>query len=118
MFGHITNLTHKRSLMEAVGFYLFFTVLLVGLSTFAGHYLGVLGMIDGTVGSFFEGGGIHTLIGTGWVLMLSGMILSHKGLTNDMLSVVLTVVGIYLAYTVNIMLGMVVVSYLTTLGKK
>lgn len=119
MFGHITNLTHKRSLMEAAGFYLFFTILLVGLSTFIGHYMGILGLIDGgTVGSFFEGGNIHTLVGTGWVLMLSGMILSHKGLTNDMLSVVLTVVGIYLAYTVNILLGMVVVSYLTTLGKK
>ena len=118
MFGHITNLTHKRTLMEAVGFYLFFTVLLVGLSTFLGHYMGVLGLVEGTVGGFFDGGSIHTMIGTGFVLVIGGMILNHKGLTNDMLSVVLMGTGIYLAYTVNILLGMVVVSYLTTLGKK
>lgn len=119
MFGHITNLTHKSSMLEAVGFYLFFTVLLVGLSTFIGHYMGVLGLIDAkTVGTFFEGGSVHTMIGTGWVLMLSGMVLSHKGLTNDLMCVILTLVGAYLAFTTNILLGMVVVAYLTTLGKK
>lgn len=116
MLGHMTNLTHRRTFMEAVLFYLFFTMLLVGVSTFIGHYMGTLGLIEGTVGSFFDGGTIHTMIGTGFVLMIGGMILNGKGLTNDMLSVLLLGVGIYLAYTVNIMLGMVVVSYLTTLG--
>lgn len=115
MFGHITNLGHRRTLMEAVGFYLFFTILLVGLSTFIGHYMGVVGLLEGTVGGFFEGGGIHTLIGTGWVLLLSGMILSHKKLTSDLMAVIVTLIGVYLAYTTNVMLGMIIVSYLTTL---
>lgn len=117
MFNHITNLAHTRSITGAVGFFLFHTVLLVGLSTFLGHYLVTLGVIDGTVGSFFDGGEIHTLIGTGWVMILSSMILSGKKLTSDLMSVIIALVGIYLAYTVNVMLGMVVVSYLTTLGK-
>ena len=117
MFNHITNLAHTRSITGAVGFYLFYTVLLVGLSTFLGHYLVTLGLIDGTVGGFFEGGNVHTLIGTGWVMILSSMVLSGKKLTNDMMSVIIAIVGIYLSYKVDVLLGMVVVSYLTTLGK-
>ncbi|MCF8496036.1 MAG: hypothetical protein K9G62_05135 [Alphaproteobacteria bacterium] len=118
MFSHITNLAQTRSLTGAFGFYLFHTILLVGLSTFLGHYLHAFGMIDGVVGGFFEGGNIHTLIGTGWVLLLSSMVLSGKKMTNDLMAVIIALVGIYLAYSVNVMLGMVVVAYLTTLGNK
>ena len=117
MFGNVTNLAQVRSITGAVGFYLFYTILLVGLSTFLGHYLVTFGLIDGgSVGGFFEGGSINTLIGTGWVLILSSMILSGKKLTSDIMSVVIALVGVYLAYSVNVMLGMVVVGYLTTLG--
>ncbi len=117
MFAKITELGHVRSITGAVGFFLFYTVLLVGLSTFLGHYLGTMGLIEGGVGSFFDGGHIHTLIGTGWVLMLSGMILTHRGLTNDLLSVLIAFIGIYLSYTVSVMVGMILISYLTMLKK-
>ncbi len=117
MFTHLTNLTTTRSITDAVGFYLFHAILLVGISTFLGHYLVNFGVIDGTVGDFFEGGEVHTMIGTGWVMILSSMILSGKKLTNDIMAVVIALVGIYLAFTVNVLLGMVVVSYLTTLHK-
>lgn len=117
MFNNITNMTQTRTVMEAVTFYLFYTVLLIGLSTFLGHYLVTLGIIDGTVGGFFDGGNIHTMIGTGWVLVLSSLILTAKKMTSDIMAVVLTMVGLYLAFTINVMLGMVVVAYLTTLGK-
>ncbi|PCI98269.1 MAG: hypothetical protein COB14_07955 [Alphaproteobacteria bacterium] len=117
MFTHITNLAHLRSITQALGFFLFYTVLLVGLSTFLGHYMGVLGMVDGTVGTFFEGSYWHTLVGTGWTLIISSMILSGKKLTNDMMAVIVSLVGVYLSYKVDIVLGMVVVSYLTTLEK-
>ena len=117
MFKHITNLSHTRSLTDAFGFYLFYTVLLVGLSTFLGHYLHTFGIIDGAVGGFFDGGSIHTLIGSGWVLLVSSTILSGKKLTGDLMAVLISIVGVYLAYTVDVLVGMVVVSYLTTLGK-
>lgn len=116
MFGHITNLAQTRTITGAFGFFLFYTVLLVGLSTFLGHYMVSFGIIDGTVGGFFEGGEIHTMIGAGWTLILSSMVLSGKKLTGDLMSVLIALVGVYLAYTVNVLLGMVVVSYLTTLG--
>jgi hypothetical protein len=117
MFTHITNLAQVRSITQAIGFFLIYSIVLVGLSTFLGHYLHVLGIIDGVVGGFFEGGEIHTLIGAGWTLILSSMVLSGKKLTNDMMAVIIAIVGVYLAFSVNVMLGMVVVSYLTTLGK-
>ncbi len=118
MFTHITNLAQIRSITQAFGFFLFYTVLLVGLSTFLGHYLGVLGMVDGTVGTFFDGGHWHTMISAAWTLILSSMILSGKKLTNDMMAVVITFVGVYLSYKVDVILGMVMVSYLTTLDAK
>ena len=117
MFNHITNLAHTRTITGAIGFFLFHVILLVGLSTFLGHYLVTLGVIDGSVGSFFDGGSVHTMIGAGWTLILSSMVLSGKKLTNDIMSVMIALVGVYLAYTVNVMLGMVVVAYLTTLGE-
>ena len=117
MFNHLTNLAHTRSITGAMGFFLFHVILLVGLSTFLGHYLVTLGVLDGAVGSFFDGGSIHTMIGAGWTLILSASILSGKKLTNDIMSVIIALIGVYLAYTVNVMLGMVVVAYLTTLGK-
>ena len=117
MFHHLTNLAHTRSITGAIGFFLFHVMLLVGLSTFLGHYLVTLGLVEGALGSFFDGGAIHTMIGAGWTLVLASMILTGKKLTNDILSVIIALVGVYLAYTVNVMLGMVVVSYLTTLGK-
>lgn len=117
MFKNITDLATTRSITQALGFFLIYTIVLVGLSTFMGHYLHLFGVVEGTISGFFEGGHLHTLIGTGWTLILSSMILSGKKLTNDMMSVVIALVGVYLAYTVNVMLGMVVVAYLTTLDK-
>lgn len=117
MFSHITNLAHSRSITQAIGFFLVYSIVLVGLSTFMGHYMNVLGMIEGVVGNFFEGGEIHTLIGAGWTLILSSMVLSGKKMTNDMMAVIIAIAGVYLAWEINVLLGMVVVSYLTTLGK-
>lgn len=118
MLTHVTNFAHTRTMPQAFVFFLVYTIVLVGLSTFFGHYMSVFGMIDGTkVGSFFDGGHLHTMIGTGWVMVLSSLILSSKKLTNDMMSVVISMVGIYLAYTTDVLLGMTVVAYLTTTGK-
>jgi hypothetical protein len=117
MFNHLVNIAQTRSISQALGFFVFHVILLVGLSTVLGHVLVKFGVLDGVVGSFFDGGQIHTLIGAVWTLVLGSMVLQGKKLTNDILSVVITLVGVYLAYSVNVLLGMVVVSYLTTIEK-
>lgn len=77
MFGKILDVGTHRTTMEAVWFYILSLVLLVGLSTTMVHFLGMVGVVDG-VGTFFGGGEIHTLIGSIFVLMLSGLILSSR----------------------------------------
>ncbi len=117
MFGRMLDYTSTRSSTDAIWFYITSTVLLVGISTVLVHVLSVMGIVTG-VGSFFDGGHIHTLIGTSFVLVLSSLILTGRKLTGDLFSILLVAVGVYLAYTTNVMLGMIPVALLTTLNHK
>ena len=56
MFGKILDVGSHRSLSQAIWFYVLSLVLLVGMSTTLVHFLGMMGVVDGTVGSFFSGG--------------------------------------------------------------
>lgn len=117
MFARMFDVTSARSTMDAVLFYLTSTILLVGLSTVIVYVLSSVGVVSG-VGSFFEGGHVHTLIGTGFVLVLSSLILTGRKMTSDLFSILLVAVGVYLAYTTNVMLGLLPVALLTTLHHK
>lgn len=116
MIGKILDVGHVRSTVGAFGFYILSLVLLVGVSTTLVHFLGMVGVVDGS-GTFFAGTEIHTMIGSLFVLGVSGMILSHRKLTSDIFAVLLTVVAVYLAYTTDVMLGLIPVAILTTLKK-
>lgn len=117
MFGKMLDVNVTRTTTEAVWFYIMSLVLLVGLSTVLGHVLSVTGVVEG-VGNFFEGSHIHTLIGTSFILILSSLILTGRKLTSDLFSILLVVLGVYLSYTTNVMLGMIPVALLTTLHSK
>ena len=117
MLGKMLDVTTTRStLMEAVGFYILSTVIMVGLSTTMVHVLGLVGVVGG-VGGFFEGGSLHTMIGTGFVLVLSSLVVTGKKLTDDLFSILLVVLSVYLSYNVHIGLGLVPVALLTTMKK-
>lgn len=117
MFGKILDVGSHRSLSQAIWFYVLSLVLLVGMSTTLVHFLGMVGVVDGTVGTFFSGGEVHTLIGSIFVLMVSGLILTSRNMTSDIFAVLVAGVGIYLAYTTSIMIGLIPVALLTTLKK-
>ncbi|MCB9988793.1 MAG: hypothetical protein H6868_05575 [Rhodospirillales bacterium] len=117
MFGSTLEVGGKKDLMGAFLFYLTHLVLLVGLSTVLVHFLGMVGIVDGG-GSVFDGGHVHTVIGSLFVLYLGGTILHKKDLTSDMMSVIIVSAGIYLAWTTGVMLGLVPIALLTTMGKK
>lgn len=116
MIGKILDVGHVRSTVGAMWFYVLSLVLLVGISTTLVHFLGMMGVVDGS-GTFFAGSEIHTLIGSLFVLFVSGLILTHRKMTSDIFAVLLTVVAIYLAYTTSIMLGLIPVALLTTIKK-
>lgn len=117
MFGKVLDVGHHRSTMDAVWFYFISLTLMVGISTTLVHFLGMAGIVD-TTGSFFGGGEIYTLIGTVLVLALSGLILSARNLTSDIFSVLVVAVGVYLAYTGSVMIGLIPVALLTTIKTK
>lgn len=117
MIGKILDVGHVRSTVGAVWFYVLSLILLVGISTTLVHFLGMVGVVEGG-GTFFSGSEIHTIIGSVFVLMVSGLILTHRGLTSDIFAVLLVGVGVYLAYTTGVMLGLIPVALLTTLGGK
>lgn len=118
MFGKVMDLNVKHDVVGAFMFFLVHLVILAGVSTIGVHILSVLGFVDGSVGSFLEGGSIHTLIGSLFVLWLGGSILHVRGLTNDIMSVIIVVAGLYLAFTSSVILGLVPIALLTTIGKK
>jgi len=117
MFGKILDVGHHRTTWDAVVFYFISLTLMVGISTTLVHFLGLAGVIDGS-GSFFGGGEIYTLIGTVMTLMVGGLILSGRNLTSDLFSVLVVGVGVYLAYTSSVMIGLIPVALLTTIKTK
>ena len=116
MFGKVLDVGSHKTTTGAVWFYFIALTLMVGVSTTLVHFLGMAGVVEST-GTFFSGGEIYTLIGTVLVLMISGLILTSRNLTNDIFSVLLVAVGVYLAYTSNVMIGLIPVALLTTLKK-
>jgi hypothetical protein len=117
MFGKILDVGHHRTTWDAVVFYFLSLTLKVGISTTLVHFLGMAGVVDGS-GSFFGGGEIYTLIGTVLTLMVGGLILSGRNLTSDLFSVLVVGVGVYLAYTSSVMIGLIPVALLTTIKTK
>lgn len=117
MFGKILDVGHHRTTWDAVVFYFITLTLMVGISTTLIHFLGLAGVVDGT-GSFFAGGEMYTLIGTVLTLMVGGLILSGRNLTSDIFSVLVVGVGVYLAYTSSVMIGLVPIALLTTIKTK
>ena len=116
MFGKYTDVSAQRDVVGAVVFYFAQMVVLVGLSSVLVHFLGMAGVVDGG-GSFFDGGEFYTLIGTAFVLLLSGAVLRAKGMTNDLFAVVCAIAAIYLSWDMSVMIGMIPVALLTTMKK-
>lgn len=56
MFGKILDVGTHRTLSEAIWFYVLSLVLLVGLSTTLVHFLGMMGVVDGTVRGILQRG--------------------------------------------------------------
>ena len=116
MFGKYMNFNTKNDAMGAFLFFLSYLIMVAGISTVIVHFMGMAGVGDSS-GSFFGGGSSQTIIGTLFVTWLGGSVLTARGSTNDIMSVIVMVAGIYLAWTSTVMLGLVPIALLTTMGK-
>lgn len=118
MFGKSLDLGLKRDVTGAIVFFITHLIVAAGISTVLVHFMGLTGLVGGgTGGSFFAGGGLYDTIGTLFVLWLGGSVLSHRGLTSDIMSIVVVMIGLYLSYTTGIIMGLVPIALLTTMGK-
>jgi hypothetical protein len=116
MFGKTLDFGAKRDLRGAFEFFVAHLVVIAGVSTVLVHFLGMVGAVHAT-GGFFDGGEVYTMIGSLFVMWLGGMVLSKRGQTSDILSILVVAAGVYLAWTTGVMLGLVPVALLTTMGK-
>ena len=112
MFGNMLDVKSVRSTTGAFWFYVMSVIVLFGSI----HVLDVTGILA-AIGSVFTGHDIHTLIGTAFVMVISGLIVSGRNLTSDLYAIVLTLLGVYLSYTTDVMLGLIPVALLTTVKK-
>lgn len=118
MLHKTTDLTKTRSLFDSILFFGGMSVILVGLTTIIGSVLGTVGVSGDVVGGIFGGVGLSTIIGTLFVLFSGGTIVHSKKLSGDTLSVIVLLTGVYLSYTTSVFLGLLLVSYLTTVKGK
>lgn len=117
MFGKLTDVSAKRDFVGAFTFYVANVVVLAGISAVLIHALGMVGMVEGVNGNIFEGGEVHTQIGSLFVLWLGATILTKRGLTSDMMSIIIVAAALYLAWTSSVFLGLVPLALLTTINK-
>ena len=117
MFGKLTDVGEKRDFIGAFTFYVANVVVLAGVSAVLVHALGMFGVVDGASGNIFEAGTVQTQVGSLFVLWLGGMILTKRGLTSDLFSMLIVGVALYLAWTSSVFLGLVPLALLTTINK-
>jgi len=118
MLHKLTDLTKTRDVIGSLWFFVGMSVILVGITTLTGSVLGTIGVGSDVIGGIFGGVGLSTIIGTLFVLISGGTIVHHKKLSGDILSVIVLLTGVYLSYTTSVFLGLLLVSYLTTVKGK
>lgn len=118
MFGKLTDVGEKRDFVGAFTFYVANVVVLAGVSAVLVHALGMFGVVEGASGNIFESGTVQTQIGSLFVLWLGATILTKRGLTSDMMSIIIVGAALYLAWTSSVFLGLVPLALLTTINNK
>lgn len=112
MLGKVTDIHSSRDVLGAAGFYFVISIFTVGLISVIVHMITML-----ELGSFLGAMDASVAVGTGWVLLLSSLILSKKNLTRDIFAVILALTAIYLSFTVTAFVGLIPVAILTMLKK-
>jgi len=117
MFGKYLEVGEKRDVVSATFFYVANLTVLVGVSTVLAYFMGMTGITKDT-GTFFTGSHFHTVVGSAFTLWLGGTILHKRDATSDIFSILVVAAGVYLAWTSNVMVGLIPIALLTTMGKK
>jgi hypothetical protein len=110
MFRRLTDFGHTRSWVEALGFYLVYTV--VGVIAI-GALAWATSLVNGDFG--FEGGlALGASAASGVSLVLSYSILRAKGLLGNVAYLAVAVLSVLGSVAAGLILGLIFVAFLTT----
>ncbi len=110
MFANLTVFSYKRDLKEAVGFYIFYLILVALLG---GLLAGVFGLIIGN-DSFEAGLWFGTVVAMIFSLVLSFLILYKKNLLGNFVYILIALASFLLPLLGGGLLGLIPVAYLST----
>jgi hypothetical protein len=111
MIGKLVDSTLK-TVVDTIGVLIVASIVVLGTTAVMTQ---VLGMMNVSGDTLVAGSKISSLIGTGMVLIIGTLMLHERKLTNDILSIVLVVGGVWLAHTSGLVLGLIPIALLTTL---
>lgn len=111
MFSNLMNFSYRRDLKGAIGFYLFYLILIVILSMVLAA---IFGLIANQQGNFNLGMRIGNVIAIIACLFLSFMILKSKNKLDNGLFILLSLLSGVLAYFGGGLLGLIPIAYLST----
>jgi hypothetical protein len=114
MFKNLTNFSYKRTVKEALGFYLAYLFLIMILGGLVG---GFLGMIEKD-GGFDLGVRIGTTFAVIFSVSLSFLILGKKKLLNNFGFILLALFSGLLAVFIGGLGGLIPAAYMTTRSEK
>lgn len=111
MFKNLFNFSYKRSLIEAIGFYIAYLVtIILGSAVLAA----LLGLVTGNENSFGFGFRIGNIVAIITSLSLSFIILKNRNLFGNFFYTLLFLLSGLLAYLGGGILGLIPVSFLST----
>ncbi len=114
MFNNLMKFDYKRNVKEAVGFYFTYLFFLILISFLIGSFLGILlGEVILHYG-FLIGQSIAVIA----CIVFSFLILKGKGLLNNLLFIIIALLGGAFAVLSGALGGLLPVAYLTTVSKK
>lgn len=115
MFKNLFNFAYKRSLVEAVGFYLAHLILIILIG---GLLAALLAFPLGRIDDFNFGLKVGTAFATLYILVISALVIKNKGLLGDFDYVVMIFISGVLAFLGGGLLGLIPIAFLTTESPK
>lgn len=114
MFSNLTDLSFKRSALQAVGFYVAYLVLTVVLGALAGGVFSILTSDLTVAGSYLSGVRIGAVLAVVVSTSLAFVVVSKKQRLSNFLYLILIVLSGILALLAGGLAGLIIPAFLTT----
>ena len=115
MFKKLFDFGHKRTKLQALGFYIAYLAL---IAVIAALLASIMSLLSASTSSFELGARVGIVVGVSGVLILAFLVLSKKKLLNKFGYLLLGLLSGILTLFGGGLIGLIPVAYLTTKGKR